>query len=45
MTEVQFLIILATVWIAPHANKTYSYVIGSIALIAAVCVPFLRVYE
>jgi hypothetical protein len=37
MTEAQFLVILGTVWVAPHLHKWYGQTIGCIILIVAAC--------
>ena len=37
MTTTQFAILLGTIWVAPHANKWYSLIVGCfIILIAAI---------
>jgi len=37
MTDSQFLVVLGTIWVAPHANKWYGQTIGCIILIVAAC--------
>jgi hypothetical protein len=37
MTETQVLIMLGTMWIAPHVDKWYAHTVGCIVLIVAVC--------
>ena len=35
MTEIQMLVMLATIWVAPHCNNWYAFFVGSIFSIAA----------
>ncbi len=37
MTTTQLLIILGTVWIAPHITKNHGLITGSIVLLATAC--------
>ncbi len=37
MTTTQLLIILGTVWIAPHMTKNHGLITGSTVLLATVC--------
>jgi hypothetical protein len=37
MTTTQQLILLGTIWIAPHLNESYGLFVGSIFLLVAVC--------
>ena len=32
MTATQFLVIIATIWIAPHANKNYGIMVGILVI-------------
>ena len=35
MTETQMLILIGTIWVAPHCNDWYAFFVGSIFFIAA----------
>ena len=37
MSETQMLVMLGTIWVAPHANKWLGQPIGCIILIVAAC--------
>lgn len=37
MTEIQMLVMLATIWVAPHCNNWYAFFVGSIFSIIAIC--------
>ena len=37
MTTTQQLILLGTIWVAPHASKGYALFVGSIFLLLGVC--------
>jgi hypothetical protein len=37
MTETQLLLLLGTIWVAPHCNKIYNLVVGGIFIIVAAC--------
>jgi len=36
MTEIQFAILIGTIWLAPHSEKTYSIVAGLSFILVAV---------
>ena len=37
MTDTQFLVVIGTIWIAPHVNKYYAQITGSIIICIAAC--------
>lgn len=37
MTDTQFLVVIGTIWIAPHVNKYYAQITGSIIICLAAC--------
>jgi len=37
MTVTQFLVVIGTIWIAPHVNKYYAQVTGLIIICIAAC--------
>ena len=37
MTDTQLLLLLGTVWVAPHCNKAYNLTIGCIFILVAIC--------
>ena len=37
MTDTQLLLVLGTMWIAPHVNKHYAQITGLIFLIVCAC--------
>jgi hypothetical protein len=37
MTDTQLLLVLGTMWIAPHVNKQYAQITGLIFLIVCAC--------
>jgi len=37
MTDTQFLLLLGTIWVAPHCNKIYNIVVGCAFITVAAC--------
>ena len=35
MTDTQMLVLIGTIWVAPHCNEWYAFFVGSIFLIIA----------
>jgi hypothetical protein len=37
MTDTQLLLLIGTIWVAPHCNKIYNLVVGGIFITVAAC--------
>jgi hypothetical protein len=37
MTDTQMLVLIGTIWVAPHSNVWYALFVGSIISIIAIC--------